>query len=149
NSEVMGILMDLERFGDGTITTNGTNHIRNPQRTTFLQPKVVSDTNSPGVGLDGVFRDPWGNPYIISFDLDNDGTTVDGYYGKLIDKYDSNHANSKDKPEPDRPDRYIESKVLIWSMGPDGKVEPLPAADDFATGVAKGIKQGANKDNIL
>ncbi len=140
--------MDLETFGDGTATTNGVKHTRNPQRAVFLQAKMVGDTNSPGVGLDGVFRDPWGNPYIISFDLDNDGSTVDGYYGKLIDQFDS-PANRAD---PKLAARYIRQKDLVWSFGPDGKVEALPVSNPAPpanTDVKNGIRLGENKDNIL
>jgi prepilin-type N-terminal cleavage/methylation domain-containing protein len=128
NSEVIGILMDLEKFGDGTDTANGASHSRNPQRISFLNAKSVSDTTSPGIGLDGVYRDPWGNPYIISLDLDFDSKTIDGFYGFLRKR-----LATKTDPE-------ISGEVLVWSFGPDGKVDPTTKV---------GLKYGANKDNIL
>lgn len=135
NSEVMAILMDLEKFPNGTVTVNGLNHARNPQRTVFFQPKEVSDITLPGLGPDGIFRDPWGNPYIISLDVNLDGMVVDGFYGKL----------RLNLPSTDPDKIKIKGNVLVWSMGPDGKVD-----SNFATGMdATGRSLGLNKDNIL
>ena len=41
---------------------------------------MTNDTNSPGVGPDGVYRDPWGNPYVITIDLNYDEKARDGFY---------------------------------------------------------------------
>src|SRR5262249_21238775 len=82
NSEVVSILMDIEAFGDGTPTKNF-KHARNPQRHQFLNVPQRNDTVSPGVGSDLVYRDPWGNPYIISMDLDFNDETGDGLYSNL------------------------------------------------------------------
>jgi len=151
NAEVMAILMDLERFGNGQGTIN-TNHTRNPHRTVFLDAKQVNDTSSPGVGLDGVYRDPWGNPYIISLDIDGDGKTVDGFYGALIDKFDPDHA------DPKIAKRFIPGSALVWSFGPDGKISgdpfiPSNVKDAVASDPTKQwrseLKTDVNKDNIL
>ena len=85
----------------------------------------------PGVGSDLVYRDPWGNPYIISLDLDADDSTGDGVYSGL-------RKSSKLAP-------VLPTKIFVWSFGPDGKADPKPATGISPTG--KGI--GANKDNIL
>lgn len=138
NSEVVGILMDMDKFPDGTVTANGTTHSRNPQRHVFLDAKMSGDTSSPGVGLDGIWRDPWGNPYIISLDMDFDGYTVDGLYGQL-------RAN---KPIPRNKPKLtpgIQKPALVWSFGPDGKADPSPTTGMDTDG--KGT--GANEDNIL
>ena len=124
--------MDLEQFADGTSTANS-GHVRNPQRLLLSNAQQVSDVNSPGVGPDGVFRDPWGNPYIISLDMNFDNSTFDGFYSTL--------RKSKRLPTllPE-----ISQSVLVWSFGPNGTV------DATATGLSdtgKGL--GANKDNIL
>ena len=79
NSEVMSILMDRETYPGGSNTVNY-GHVRNPQKSSFLNAKVVSDNFSSGVGTDLVYRDPWGNPYIMSFDLNNDERTWDRVY---------------------------------------------------------------------
>jgi hypothetical protein len=93
---------------------------RNPRGLTFFEAKTVSGTGS-GLGPDGVFRDPWGNPYIITLDLNDDDKTLDGYYGDL-------RKNNGLEPE-------VRATVLIWSFGPDGK--------------ARNVPHDENKDNIL
>src|ERR1019366_2320359 len=67
NSEVIAILRDDSFWPEGT-----NQHIYNPQQTPFFNAKVAMDTNSPGIGPDYVFRDPWGSPYIITLDLNYD-----------------------------------------------------------------------------
>src|SRR6266568_5804796 len=78
NAEVMAILLDLENYGNGQPTINK-GHVKNTHGP-FLAGTVVSDTTSPGVGSDGVYRDPWGSPYIISMDFNNDQKTRDPLY---------------------------------------------------------------------
>jgi prepilin-type N-terminal cleavage/methylation domain-containing protein len=102
--------------------------VMNRSSLTFFDSKMNSETNLPGIGRDGVLRDPWGNPYIITFDLDRDGRTIDGFYGVL----------RKSVKPPLTPD--IKADILVWSFGPDGKVD---------TNSKLGLKGGANKDNIL
>ena len=94
NSEVMIIL--------GNVNTGvNLNSAKNPQRTNFL-PNIKSGatTSSPGLGPDGIYRDPWGQPYIITLDLDADDQCTGLYY-----------------PTARAP-------VVIWSKGPDGKFDP-------------------------
>jgi prepilin-type N-terminal cleavage/methylation domain-containing protein len=134
NSEVIAILMDLTNFPGGGPTIN-TNYQKNPQQTIFLAPHMSGDTSSPGVGTDLVYRDPWGNPYIITMDLNYDEVCEDAFYkdpvnvsagglNGLILQSDGNYA--------------YRGKVMVWSAGPDGKIDPTTAAN-----------LGANKDNIL
>ncbi|MGC9940182.1 MAG: type II secretion system protein, partial [Verrucomicrobiota bacterium] len=89
NSDVIAILMDITNYPDpafGTSTAN-TNHQKNPQRTLFLNAKMSGydpakgGTPLPGVGQDLQYLDPWGNPYIISMDLNYDGQCLDAFYG--------------------------------------------------------------------
>lgn len=98
NSEVMAILMDLTSFRNGKATVNS-DHSRNPKRIPFLDAKQVQGNQFPGIGEDGVYRDPWGNPYIITLDLNHDGFCDDPLYGK------------------------VKRKVFVWSFGPDGKAD--------------------------
>src|SRR5207253_1036788 len=79
NAELMAILLDLEYYQNGAATINK-DHVKNPQKIKYLNAKLVTDTVSPGVGSDGVYRDPWGNPYIITLDLNNDEKARDGFY---------------------------------------------------------------------
>jgi prepilin-type N-terminal cleavage/methylation domain-containing protein len=119
NSEVMAILLDLDAYPN-------VNHLRNPQRHVFFTAKFASRSNAPGIGPDGVFRDPWGNPYIITLDGNGDGICLDGFYYPL----------SKPTGKP----LEVRGSSMVWSFGPDGGAEPPPKG---------GLKEGANKDNIL
>jgi prepilin-type N-terminal cleavage/methylation domain-containing protein len=132
NSEVIAILMDITNT---TVTSVNMNHQKNPQQTAFLSAKMGDANNTNGVvGPDLVYRDPWGNPYVISMDLNYDEQCEDAFYGLqkvsggglngLILQPDGNYA--------------AHSKVMVWSAGPDGKIDPNSAATI-----------GANKDNIL
>jgi len=130
NSEVVAVVMDLEQFADGTPTVNA-GHARNPRRHSYLSLRQGRSTAGPGFGPDGVYRDPWGNPYIVSFDMNFDNTTFDGFYALMRKK--------KGLP-PELP-----QSVLVWSFGPDGQADP-----NWNTGLeASGKGKGANKDNIL
>ncbi|HEX4646279.1 MAG TPA: type II secretion system protein, partial [Verrucomicrobiae bacterium] len=79
NAEIMGILLDMTNYANGLATVN-INHVKNPQRTVFLNPKFSGDATSPGVGTDGVYRDPWGTPYIITLDMNYDNKCRDAFY---------------------------------------------------------------------
>ena len=79
NAEVMAILMALTEYRNGKVTVNKDN-VRNPQKTKFLNAQMAADDISAGVGTDGAFRDPWGNPYIITLDLNNDDKARDAFY---------------------------------------------------------------------
>jgi prepilin-type N-terminal cleavage/methylation domain-containing protein len=145
NAEVMAILLDLENYGDGRPTINK-GHAKNPQRTKFLNASMVPNTTSPGVGTDGVYRDPWGNPYIITLDLNSDERTCDSFYrsGKVSQKNGSvtgvnGLANTHHNPPDGKGDWWqTEGQVMVWSAGPDKMIDLFHPAD-----------QGANKDNVL
>jgi prepilin-type N-terminal cleavage/methylation domain-containing protein len=142
NAEVIAILMDLENYGNGQPTPNK-GHIKNPQRNTFLNAKMAGDMSSPGVGLDGVYRDPWGNPYIITFDLNYDEKARDVFYCRIAVSRDNN-SNLNPKPGLNglvlnAAGQYeANTPVMVWSAGPDKMIDPNQPAN-----------QGANKDNIL
>ncbi len=140
NSEVIAILMDLEKFGDGTDTVNK-GHVKNTQQNKYLNTEIVSDIVSPGVGKDGVFRDPWGNPYIITLDANNDDKSRDSFYGQknISDDGSGNGINGLIRTTIGGTDYYeANSPVTVWSAGPDKQIDTGSKAD-----------KGANKDNIL
>ena len=117
NSDVIAILMDVDAFANS-------GHARNPEKHSFLNPGTLKkSTTSQGVSTpDYNFRDPWGNPYIIAFDLDYDnGVQISAGQDPRFNPY---------------PYGRIQRPVIIWSMGPDGQAE---------TGNPNG---GFNKDNI-
>jgi len=135
NAEVMGILLDLETFGNGTPTVNF-KHVKNPQKIQFLnaqRAKIVSDTTSPGIGLDGVYRDPWGNPYIITLDLNYDNKCRDAVY-----RWDATSSRAPQAGDPvgvlglsrgtEKNTFEATTQVMVWSLGPDGTtVAPNPS----------------------
>jgi len=144
NSEVIAILMDITNFPAGGWTSN-TNYQKNPQQTLFLNAKMVTAANLPGVGPDLVYRDPWKNPYIITMDLNDDNQCMDAFYSQqtvsqsapgstagfngLVNSTDVNGNGNHFQ---------FHGNVMVWSAGPDRKIDPtLPA------------NAGANSDNIL
>ena len=116
------VLLDIDEVG-------GPNegHKRNPKKTVFMNAKPAIN-NGPGQGADGVFRDAWGNPYVITIDMNDDNKCHDAYYSKMPQgsAVGLNAAGEVTVP------------VMVWSPGPDGKADPAVAAN-----------QGVNKDNIL
>ena len=140
NSQLMSILMDIKNW-NGKQKGNP----ENPQGTPYLTAKFTDVVGGPGVGPDGVYRDPWGAPYFVTIDQDFNESCRDAFYGSDgvsnsqpgaaggakglsgLFQADSNSANSWESRTP----------VMVWSLGPDG------AADNKATSNA-----GLNKDNI-
>jgi hypothetical protein len=95
---------------------------RNPRNLSLFDAKPAED-GLPGLGTgDHVFRDPWGNPYIITIDVNGDDKCVDLYYKAVGGPGFTGTA----------PNLEFSGDVMIWSLGPDKK---------FGTGF--------DKDNIL
>ena len=141
NSEVIAILMDITNYPGGGATAN-TNHVKNPQQTKYLNAAMVSDPTLPGVGPDLVYRDPWGNPYVISMDLDYDEQCKDAFYS--LDEV-SGHNQTAANPglngltTDGTPNNFLyHGKVMIWSAGSDGKLDPGDPATDWE-----------NRNNVL
>jgi hypothetical protein len=142
NAELVAILCDQTNFGDGKETSNR-DHRLNPQRIAFLVVNHCSDAKSPGVGTDGVYRDPWGNPYIITLDLIHDGRCRDAFHCRASVSSQAGGTNgfyglSRLNPA-DREDAFeFSGPVMVWSLGPDGKADPSKRADE-----------PPNRDNVL
>jgi prepilin-type N-terminal cleavage/methylation domain-containing protein len=150
NSEVIAILMDITNT---TVTAVNANHQKNPQQTIFLSAKQVTSTTMSGVGPDLVYRDPWGNPYIISLDLNYDEQCKDAIYS--LQKVSQNPSpapygtgNSQvgfnglfnpDSSVKGNSDNFLyHGKIMVWSAGPDHLcTNSMPA------------NMGVNRDNIL
>jgi prepilin-type N-terminal cleavage/methylation domain-containing protein len=118
NSEVLAIIMDLDVYPNGS-------HARNPRRMALFSPKNAADAKGHGLGPDTVLRDPWGSPYIITIDVNDDKKCQDGFYYPLT-KGDNSLLPS--------------GGIIAWSFGPDRS-----AVLDYDVGP----KGGANKDNVL
>ena len=133
NAEVLAILMDLTSYPSGALTVN-TNHQKNPKQVKYLKAKMVPNTTDSGVGTDLVYRDPWGNPYVISMDLNYNDVCEDEFY--KLPAVSGGGLNGLIL----QPDTFyaFNGKITVWSAGPDGKIDPASPAN-----------QGVNKDNVL
>ena len=152
NAEVIAVVMDLTNYPGGGPTIN-TNHALNPRQTKFLNANFSHPVNAgskslPGVDQDGVYRDPWGNPYLITVDLNGDGKADDFFYG-FASVSQSPSGSTNDPVGLNgliRTNFYsaanihylFPGRVMVWSAGPDGRFDSrLPA------------NVGVNQDNVL
>jgi hypothetical protein len=135
--------MDLTNFPGGGPTVN-VGHQKNAQQRIFLNAKQVSDTTSPGIGTDLNYRDPWGNPYIISIDLNADNKCEDAFYASaavsagiggglngLTLQSDGNYA--------------FHGNVMVWSMGPNGPYYHSPSTFNASAPAT----DSSNKNHVL
>jgi len=150
NSEVVAILHDLERFNDGTATVNA-GHAANPERHDFLagvkevdykrRTPLPSLYKGGGIGPDGVLRDAWGNPFIITMDMNFDNKCRDAFYriGR-VSRYNGmmGHNGLRQTDPQDQDSFEANTTVMVWSFGPDGRAD-----------AGTGANTGVNKDNIL
>ena len=136
NAELVAILRAQERFRNDRPTSN-LRHKMNPKKISFLNAKDVTSTTQGGVGTDGVFRDPWGSPYIVTVDANYDGKTIDAFYGQGAVSSADKSAGLTGLTKVNA-GYQANTPVMVWSLGPDGD------ADTNATAIL-----GANKDNIL
>ena len=164
NGELIAVLRDLEYYRlSGAIPTCNVDHIRNPKRKVFLHVKDAPGVLSPGVGDDLVFRDPWGNPYIVTLDLDYDDACRDAFYRmahvseQLRPNTDDSHglvdtfrppapcfAYPTDQHPGDRHRFFVRGRVVAWSFGPDGRAD-----FNWNNSPSQKANAGDNKDNIL
>ena len=150
NRQLIATLRDQSYFGDGTTQTdNGIQHALNPNRVVFYNVKDVKGIGPNGVGSDGVYRDPWGNPYMITVDLNYDNRARDAIYKWNAVSSDPNKPTGSSCGLTKLPDANgvfqnntfeANATVMIWSMGPDHQ---------FDIGVNAATKGGVNADNIL
>ncbi len=140
NAEIIAILRDVERYRNGKATPN-LGHGLNPQKVAFLDAKDVENSSRGGVGLDGAYCDPWGNPYIITIDYNFDNLCRDGFYSQPAVSADPKNPtaglNGHSKIEGQNLYQY-RSQVMVWSLGPDGFANSAVSAN-----------AGVNRDNIL
>jgi len=133
NAEVVMILLDVD---------GGPNpgHLRNPRKNAFWHAKMVSGPTGGVSTEDYVARDPFGNPYIITVDMNADNKCFDAFY-KLQSVSSKNgdvgYYGLSRQPGTTGDNFFLNGPVMIWSAGPDKNYSVWPA------------NQGANKDNIL
>lgn len=140
NDEVINILMDKD-------AGSNLGHVRNTRKYTYLDAKNVSDNTQSGVGTDGIYRDPWGTPYIITLDLNFDERAWDRIYrDPQVSRQPGAPNNGQGETgfngllnPPNNPDYFeFSGRVMVWSFGPDKR---------YDAGV--NAKTAPNKDNIL
>ena len=142
NADILAILMDWEVYPNG-IPTQNQGHSQNPQKIPFLDGvKRTENPNAGGIDAQGVYRDPWGTPYIITLDLNYDGKCRDGFYSNPAVSRKQNSLAGFGGLAPvanntNNPFEYA-GDVMIWSVGPDLQAN---SADSAISGL--------NKDNIL
>lgn len=135
NSEVIGILMDIKDW-----QTRARGNVDNKQGQVFLNVKF-NDANTGGVGKDGVYRDPFGSPYIITLDLDYNNSCRDAFYrGSTVSEDPQAPGKGLNGlfPAAGRDTFEARTPVMVWSLGPDMQADPNLKAT-----------AGVNKDNIL
>lgn len=140
NSEVMAALLDIERFRNNDPTWNAS-HAMNPNKIPYLNVKEVSgSTATPGVGEDGVYRDPWGNPYMVTLDLNGDNRCRDAFYRLTAVSRESLNKgfNGLNNPSGTLDGFEANKPIMVWSFGPDGFIDATVSATKLR-----------NKDNIL
>jgi type II secretion system protein G len=141
NSEIIAVLMDIEKFPNGTPTVNA-GHVKNPMKRPFLTANLVGDSVSAGVGQDGIYRDPWGNPYVITIDLNYDDHAKDVFYrlqGVSRQNGGAGWNGLQNLKDPTgNSDDFVGAKVMVWSAGPDKLIDKTKPAN-----------QAPNRDNIL
>jgi len=159
NSNVVAILMDSLASANGTPTVN-TNHQYNPKSVGYLNVKLSGWDPSqggvplPGVDNLGVYRDPWGNPYVITMNTSyNDQGVSDLFYCQqnvsqvrppAPPAYAQTGYNGLFNPNPTagtqaQLDHFLyHGKVMVWSAGPNGKIDSGDPVTDQE-----------NKDNVL
>jgi prepilin-type N-terminal cleavage/methylation domain-containing protein len=164
NSEIVAILRNLQSFRNGMLPVNwnpaksSPTYSLNPQNQDFLDGfKDVDYVRPPiakagGIGPDGLLRDPWGNPYIITLDLNYDNRCRDAIYRREAVSRDTTPGRPADMgynglrrfpaaagSTDTGPNRFEAAMtVMAWSFGPDGTCN----ADVGANALQ-------NKDNIL
>jgi prepilin-type N-terminal cleavage/methylation domain-containing protein len=141
NAEVMAALLDRTSWANGETTFNH-DHVLNPKKQAYLEVKESSGINQAGLGEDGVYRDPWGIPYIVTVDLDYDGRCMDAFYRLAAVSWSGvgdKGLNGLFRTPGAPADSFMASKkAMVWSFGADASINASQRAD-----------VGVNRDNLL
>jgi hypothetical protein len=102
----------------------------------YLNANLVGNTTAPGIGLDGVFRDPWGQPFSKAPNSKHQAP-------EKLQYSNSKHAGTEGTGDWTlellwRLELGIWSFRPVWSAGPDKMIDPAAKAN-----------ASANKDNIV
>ncbi len=147
NSDIMYILMN-------DTNPNGTNPngARNPKKNVYLAPKELGPEGTAGQLRRGgvsdarIYRDPFGNKFKISMDLNRDGYCYDYYYGSKFNEEGlaphQSRVNWNGHSLNGRIIKYsaIKGDVMIWTAGPDREIEGM-------AGYPRGVNYGNVPNN--
>ena len=137
NREVVAILMDKEKYPNGTDSPN-VGHVKNMKRIAYLNAPFVNDAKLPGIGPDGVYRDPFGIPYVITLDLNMDEKCRDAVYKlNAVSQNGTVGFDGLANPSAVADNYECTGSAMVWSMG-----------IDKAANVTDKANAGVNKDNI-
>jgi len=163
NSDVTAILLDLTNYPNSSQWTVNTNYEKDPARTVFLSGTYTADASSPGIGTDLNYRDPWGNPYIITMDLNEDNKAEDPFYALVWMSSTTGTAGGAGENglsyQADGQNQYYQfhGNVMAWSMGPNGPYNQSPSSFTYPqspTAMPNGspgpwVMDPSNKNHIL
>lgn len=153
NAELVLVLTAKSQFPNYMTNAVNANNVKNPKKDVYLNAKQAEGANA-GIGNDGVLRDPWRNPYIVTLDLNYDGFVAPGIYRSQTVSQRSGteglngllHRDPVGLPSGNSDEFGLRKDIAIWSLGPDGKFAPSLKAN--ASGVVSGQKVN-NDDNVL
>lgn len=148
NNNVIAILMDLTAYPNGAATCN-TNHIKNPKQVKYLNAKLSGDPGTGdqppgGVDNNGIYRDPWGNPYVITMNTSyNEQGTSDLFFCQKSVSQQNGTSGYNGLSNPldagGNGNHFLyHGKVMVWSAGPNRKVDSGDPATDRE-----------NRDNVM
>ena len=142
NAELMVILTGGITNGwvgvpiDPTVRNDGRNPRKNQYFNAKPAPYGTGAAAGPGLANDGVFRDPWSNPYIVALDVTFDGSVSNSVYN--ADIVNSTGTGLVRLGAATTSTWAAKDSVMIFSFGPDGM---------FDVGTSAGSVP--NKDNVL
>ena len=135
----------------GALSNPNWNHQKNPQLIKYLSAKMSGYDPStggnplPGVDKNYIYRDPWGNPYYISLDLNYDEKCMDAVYRRqLVSQVAATKPEGYDglvnsiKSDGSSDDYSFQGGVMVWSRSADKNMSLTAKAN-----------QPPNKDNVL
>ncbi len=145
NAELMVVLTG-QTFPGYTPDPSVQSNQRNPRRIQYFNAKQALGGGGAlagaGLGTDGVMRDPWGNPYIVSLDLNYDNAVGNSVYqrravSQVAGGLPAGHFGLVGTGNGNNDGYFARDSVMIFSFGPDGLFSNSVKADT-----------GVNRDNI-
>ena len=171
NADLMIILSAREGLGKNKINSS---HVRNIKEINYLRAKMTDSAGNPGVGPEGIFRDPFGNPYVVTIDKNGDDKCWDQYYGnERVSGTGPDHEYTDQPPPADNPDigahglmrseekknlpvsgdehyAYTQmGKAMVWSAGPDQTVAGEVAGEPAPVSLAEALKDWESGKSAL